>query len=333
MMKRRGFLCTISVGLLAAPLIAEGQQGRRVPRVGVIMEAAPPPAPQPPGLAAFRQGLRELGYVEGQNVLLEIRWSEAVSGRGTALVAGLIRVPVDVIVVSTTGVALAAKQATSTIPIVSTGAGGLVEGGAVASLARPGGNVTGLSGVESELVAKRLELLKEAVPNLSRAALLMSPYRAVPAIGERLLKATETAAQVVGVHLQVFRIEEPAELDGAFQAAKRGQAGGVIILTNPFFGAHAARVAELALKYRLPTIGSSLAMVEAGGFMRYAAYGPDLWRRAATYVDKILKGAKPADLPVEQPTKFDLVINLRTAKALGLTIPPSLLLRADRLIE
>jgi ABC-type uncharacterized transport system substrate-binding protein len=148
-----------------------------------------------------------------------------------------------------------------------------------------------------------------------------------------LLKAAETAAQAVGVHLQVLRIEEPTDLDGAFQAAKRGQAGGVIIMPNPFFGVHAARVAELALKYRLPTIGNSLAMVEAGGFMRYVANGPDLWRRAATYVDKILKGAKPADLPVEQPTKFDLVINLKTAKALGLTVPPSLLLRADRLIE
>jgi ABC-type uncharacterized transport system substrate-binding protein len=175
MMKRRGFLCTMSLGLLAAPLIAEAQQARRVPRVGVIMEAAPPPAPQPSGLAAFRRGLRELGYVEGQSVLLEIRWSGVVSDRQAAFVAELIRIPVDVIVVSTTGVALAAKQATSTIPIVSTGAGALVEGGAVASLARPGGNVTGLSGVESELVAKRLELLKEAVPNLSRAVVLMSP--------------------------------------------------------------------------------------------------------------------------------------------------------------
>ena len=237
------------------------------------------------------------------------------------------------IVVPITGAALDAKRATSTMPIVSAGAGALVETGAVASLARPGGNVTGLSGVTTELSTKRLELLKEALPNLSRVAVLMSPYRGVESLGEGLLKATEAAAQVVSVHLQVLRIDEPADLTGAFQAASRGQAGAVIILANPFFSVHAARVAELALKYRLPTIGSELAMVEAGGLMRYAPNGPDLWRRAATYVDKILKGAKPAHLPVEQPTKFDLVINLKTAKALGLTIPPSVLVRADRVIE
>jgi putative ABC transport system substrate-binding protein len=333
MMNRRRFLGTLSASLLAALGAAEAQQGRRIPRVGVIADAAPPPAPQTPGLGAFRQGLRDLGYIEGRSVLLEIRWSEGVAGRAPALVSELVRVPVDVIVVGTTGATLAAKQATRTIPIVSAGAGALVEEGAIASLARPGGNVTGLTGVQPELVAKRLELLKEAVPNLSRVAVLMSPYREVPAIGERLLKATETAAQSVSVHLQVLRIEEPADFEGAFQAARRGQAGAVIILPNPFFGVHAVRVAELALKYRLPTIGNSLAIVEAGGLMRYSPYGPDVWRRAATYVDKILKGAKPGDLPVEQPTKFELVVNLKTAKALGLTIPQSILRRADRVIE
>jgi len=303
-----------------------------VPRVGIIAESGPPPAPNL-GLAAFRQGLRELGYVEGQNVLLEIRWTEGVSGRQAALASELVRVPVDVIVVGTTGAALVAKRATSTIPIVSVSAGALVESGAVASLARPGGNVTGLTSAQTELSAKRLQLLKEAVPNISRVAVLISPYRTAPSLGDHFLKATEAAAQVVGVHLQPLRIEEPADLEGAFQAARQGQAGAMIILPNPFFNVHAARVAELALKYRLPTISAELEIVEAGGFMRYAPDIPDLCRRAATYVDKILKGAKPADLPVEQPTKFDLVINLKTAKALGLTIPPSVLLRADRVIE
>ena len=317
---------------LLAPHGAEGQSTGKVPRIGIIAETAPPPAPNR-GLAAFRQSLRELGYVEGQNVLLDVRWSEGVSGRHPALVSELVRIPVDVIVVSITGAALAAKRATSTIPIVSTGAGALVEGGAVANLARPGGNVTGLTALAPELSAKRLELLKEAVPNLSRVAVLMSPYRTAPSLGDGLLKATEAAAQVVGIHLQVLRIEEPADLEGAFKAARRGGAGAVIVLPNPFFGVHAARVAELALKYRLPVIGSTLGAVEAGFLLAYGANAPDLWRRAATYVDKVLKGAKPADLPIEQPMKFDLFINLKTAKGLGLTIPPAVLLRADQVIE
>jgi putative ABC transport system substrate-binding protein len=321
----------LNLTAVVTPPAAEGQAVGRVPRVGVLVATAPPPAPNS-GLAAFRQGLRELGYVEGQSVLLEIRWYVGAGGRA-ALVSELLRVPVDVIVVPITGAVLDAKRATSTIPIVSAGAGALVESGAVASLARPGGNVTGLSSVTTELSAKRLQLLKEALPNLSRVAVLMSPYTGVESLGEHFLKQTEAAAQVVGVHLQVLRIEEPADLAGAFQAASRGQAGAVIILANPFFSVHAARVAELALKYRLPTMAAELAIVEAGGFMRYSVNGPDLWRRAASYVDKILKGAKPADLPVEQPTKFELVINLKTAKALGLTIPPAVLLRADQVIE
>ena len=333
MMDRRRFLGAMSVGLIAAPLVAEAQPARKVPRVGVLVQTAPPPAPDPL-LAAFRQGLRNLGYIEGQNMLLDIRRSEG-DGHRSALVLELVRVPVDVIVVQSTGAALDAKSATSTIPIVAVGAGALVEAGAVASLARPGGNVTGLSSVQTELSAKRLGLLKEAIPNISRAAALMPPYGGVGVVfvDEGLLKATEAAARVIGVHLQVLRIKAPADLEGAFQAATANRAAAMIILPSPFFSRHAARVAGLALKYRLPTIGSDLATVEAGGFMRYNPNGPDLWRRAAIYVDKILKGAKPADLPVEQPTKFDLVINLKTAKALGIIVPPSLLQRADRVIE
>jgi len=322
----------LDLSALVGPPTAEGQSKGKVPRVGIIAETAPPPAPDPV-LAAFRQGLRELGYVEGQNVLLEIRWSRGVSGRQTALVSELVRVPVDVIVVETTGATLVAKRATTTIPIVAASAGALVESGAVASLAQPGGNVTGLTGNTTELSAKRLQLLKEALPNISRVAVLMSPFRTAPALGEHFLKQTESAAQVVGVHLQVLRIEEAADLEGAFQAARRDRAGAVIILSNPFFSVHAARVADLAIKHRLPTITGDPGVVEAGCLLAYEVDFPDMGRRAAGYVDRILKGAKPRDLPIEQPTKFRLVVNLRTAKALGLTIPPSVMLRADQIIE
>ena len=322
----------LDLAALFAPPAAEGQWAGKVPRVGVLSSAAPPPAPDR-FLTAFRQALREVGYVEGQNVLIEVRWRAGLAGRDAdALVSELVRLPVDVIVVTTTGDALAANRVTSTIPIVAVG-GALLEAGAVTSLARPGGNLTGITVGQNALAAKRLELLKEALPSVSRVAVLMSSYRGSPFLGEDLLKATETAARVVGVNLQVLRIEEPADLEGAFQAASRGQAGAVTILPHPFFFAHAGRAAELALKYRLPTIGAELSMVEAGGFMMYSMYLPDVSRLVATYVDKILKGAKPADLPVEQPTRFELIINLKTAKALGLTIPPAVLLRADRVIQ
>ena len=203
----------------------------------------------------------------------------------------------------------------------------------MASLARPGGNVTGITSGQNELSAKRLELLKEALPTISRVAVLMAPYRGSECLGEDLLKATEAAARVVGVHLQVLRIEEPGDLERAFQAASRGQSSAVTILPNPFFNEHAARAAELALKYRLPTIGAELAMVKAGSCMQYSNYVPNVWRRAAAYVDKILRGAKPADLPVEPPTRFELIVNLKTAKALGLTIPSAVRLRADEVIQ
>jgi putative ABC transport system substrate-binding protein len=322
----------VDLGTLVGCPTAEGQSRGRMPKVGIIAESDPPPAPDP-FLAAFRQGLGELGYVEGQNVLLEIRWSQGVSGRQAALVSELVRVPVDVIVVTTTGATLVAKRATRTIPIVAASAGALVESGAVASLAQPGGNVTGITTNSTELSAKRLQLLKEALPNISRMAVLMSPFRSSPALGEHFLKQTEAAAQAERVHLQILRVENAADLPGAFQAARRDGAGAVIILGNPFFTVHASRVAQLALQHRLPLITGDPGVVEAGGLLAYEADLPDMWRRAARYVDRILKGAKPGDLPVEQPTKFRLVVNLRTAKALELTIPPSLMLRADQLIE
>ena len=301
--------------------------------MGVLSSLAVPPAPNPE-VEAFRQGLRELGYVEGQTVLLELRWSEGRPDRWPELVSELVRVPVDVVVVPTTGAAVTAKQATRTIPIVAAWGGFLVEAGVVQSLARPGGNVTGLAGFAPELTAKSLQLLKEAVPKLARAAVLASPTNP-PSLGERLVKETETGARALGIKLQLLRIEGPTDLDGAFQAATRSGAGAVIILANPFFRVHAARVAELALRHRLPTMNADLSFgfVEAGGLMSYGPSLTALWRRAATYVDKILKGAKPADLPIEQPTTFDLAINLKTARALGVTIPNSLRLRASKLIE
>ena len=331
-MERRTFLGAIAGGLLAAPLAGEAQQAARIPRVGVVADPDPPYTPNL-RLEAFRQGLRDLGYVEGQNVLLEIRQWDGVSGHAQALVAELVRIPVDVLVVPTTGTTIVAKRATSRIPIVAAYAGDLVESGAVASLARPGGNVTGLTSVQPDLSAKRLDLMKQTVPGLARIAVFMSSYSEVPSVGEHLLRDTEIAARTLGVHVDVIRVEQVGDLEGAFKTAIRNRAEAILILTNPFWGANAKRVGELALRYRVPVMAQVTGIVEAGGLMQYGVHGPDLWRRAATYVDKIFKGAKPGDLPIEQPTKFKLIINLKTAKALGLTIPPALLLRADQVIE
>jgi putative ABC transport system substrate-binding protein len=328
-MDRRRFLLTSLAGALAAPLAAEAQPAGRLPRIGVLVALAPPNHLE---ADAFRQGLRELGYVEGRNVLLDIRSWEVRAERTPDVVAELLRIPVDVIVVPTTGAASAAKQMTKTIPIVASTAGALVEAGVVASLARPGGNVTGLTSSQVDLTAKRLELLKEAVPTLSRVAALVSPYRP-PALGEIFVRQTEAAARALGLRLDLLRVEGADDLAGAFQTATRARVGAVIIIPNPFFGVNAKRVAELALRHKLPMIAQDPGIVEAGGLMQYGINLADAWRRSATYVDRILKGAKPADLPVEQPTKFELVINLKTAKALGLTIPPSVLARADQVIE
>ena len=232
-----------------------------------------------------------------------------------------------------TGDAIVAQQMTKRMPIVATYAGDLVRAGAVASLARPGGNVTGLTADQPGLSAKRLDLLKQTVPRLSRVAVFMSPYRTVPSIGERLLKDTQNGATSLGVHVDVVRVEQVGDMEGAFRTAVRNRADAILILPNPFWGANAKHVGDLALRYRVPVVAQDPGLVEAGGLIQYGVDLPDLSRRAATFVDKILKGAKPGDLPVEQPTKFELVINLKTAKALGLTIPPSLLARADQVIE
>jgi len=325
---RRAFLGTLAGGLLAAPLIAEAQPAGKVYRVGYL--SASSSTANPRILEAFRQGLRDLGWVEGQNIVIEYRWAEGRFDRLPDLAAELVRLKVDVIVASPAAPALAAKNATGTIPIVFMGAGDPVGQGLVASLPRPGGNVTGLSyGVGPSIFAKDLELLKEAVPKVRRVAVLFNP--ASPT--QHIISEVKDAARSLGLQLQLVEARGPGDFDGAFAAMARERAGALFVVTDPVFSPHRARLVDLAIKNRLPTIFTQREDAEAGGLMSYGPRLSDLWRRGATYVDKILKGAKPADLPVEQPTKFELVINLKTAKALGLTIPPSLLARADEVIQ
>jgi putative ABC transport system substrate-binding protein len=279
---------------------------------------------------AFRQGLRDLGYVEGQNIAIEYRWAEGKYERYPALAADLVRFKVDVIVAVGGAATEAAQQATRTIPIVMSIVNDPVGSGLVPSLAHPGGNVTGTSVMAPDLVGKQLAVLKEIAPNLSRVALLRNP--ANPASTAQLREA-EAAARALGVRLQTLEARTPQEIDSAFAAMTRERAGALVILADSIFTNQLRQIAEIAAKTRLPAIHVGTEYAEAGGLMGYSASLLDLERRAATYVDKILKGAKPGDLPVEQPTKFELVINLRTAKAIGLTIPPALLHRADQIID
>jgi putative ABC transport system substrate-binding protein len=281
-------------------------------------------------LEAFRQGLRELGYVEGQNIAIESRWTEGKDDRLPALAADLVRSKVDVIVAETGAATRAAQQATRTIPIVMSLVNDPVGSGLVASLARPGGNVTGLTIMSPDLVGKQLELLKEVVPKVSRVALLRHPDN--PASAAQLREA-EAAAQALGVRLQTLEARSPQEIDGAFAAMTRERAGALLVIPDTLFWSQRRQIVDLAVKRRLPSIRIGEAYAEAGGLMSYGPSYRDLERRAASYVDKILKGANPADLPVAQPTKFELVINLKTAKAIGLTIPQPLLQRADQIID
>ncbi len=331
MIDRRKFLAGTGAVFLTAPLAADAQQSRRVFRIGILGNV-PLTAPEGALLwGAFIQGLRELGYVEGQNITIEYRSSDGKYERLPDLAADLVRLKVDVIVVPAPQNALAAKNVTRTIPIVMASAGDPVADGLVASLARPGGNITGLSGlVGPEIGGKRLGLLKEAVPKVSRVAFLSNPANPPSAA---YLGETKTAARSVKVQLQMLEAREPGEFERAFAAMTRERVDALLVLNDGMFLIHRTQIAVLAAKQRLPTMFGGREYVDAGGLMSYAASGRDNFRRAATYVDKILKGAKPADLPVEQPTKFELVINLKTAKALGLTIPPSLLQRADEVIQ
>jgi putative ABC transport system substrate-binding protein len=328
-MQRRDFLGVLG-GAAAWPLAARAQQTRTVPRIGILM---PGPSVLSASLNAFYQGLHELGYTEGQNIAIERRYGEWKLDRLPELAAELVRLKVDVIVAWSTPPARAAKQATSTIPIVAAVMADPVGDELVASLARPGGNVTGTTFLGPELIAKRLGLLKETVPGLSRVAALWHPR----AYGEQtmgvVLKETEVAARSLGLQLQLVQAFGPDDFDSAFSAMIRERAGALIVLPSPMLFTEHRRIVDLAVKNRLPAMYQAREFVDAGGLMSYGANLDDLFRRSATYVDKILKGAKPADLPVEQPTKFELVINLKTAKALGLTVPPTLLARADEVIE
>ena len=326
---RRAFLAG-AVGLFAAALGAEAQVPAKVYRIG-LLGGSSPTSPEASHLwGAFFQGLRDLGYVEGRNVVIEGRWYGDRPERLPALAAELVRFPVDVIVAGTAPSPEAARRATSTIPIVMANHPDPVLTGLVASLAKPGGNVTGLSSVSPELSGKQLQLLKEILPTLSRVAVLRNPTIPSQALN---LREMETAARSLKVRVQVVEARMPSEFADAFAAAARDRAGALIVLGGSVFFAHRSRLVELAAQSRLPTMYSVREFAQVGGLMAYGADLRDSWRRAAGYVDRILKGAKPGDLPVEQPTKFELVINLTTARALGLTVPQSVLARADQIIE
>ena len=330
-MNRRTFLCGLTLGPLAAPLRVEAQQADKVARIGWLGDD---PTRAPHLREAFLQGLRDLGYVEGRNLVVESRYSERKPERLAVLAAELVALKVDVIVTSTTPAALAAKQATKTVPIVFAVVGDPVTSGLVASLARPGGNVTGLATVSPELVSKRLEQLRQAVPGVSRVAVLWQPGGSGErATDKHMLKAAAVAARALGVQLQFVETRGPADFDRAFSDMTRARAGALTVWGSVMFFNERGRLVDLAAKHRLPAVYASREYVDTGGLMSYGASFADSFRRAAIYVDKILKGAQPADLPVEQPTKFELVNNLKSAKALGLTIPQSLLLRADQVIE
>ena len=315
----------VAVVLLVLGVIAEAQQPKKVPRIGVIS-----PVFQSAGMKAFREGLHDLGYIEGKNIVIEYRYAEGKGDRLPALASELVRLNVDIIVVGGGNATLAAKNATKTIPIVMGTASDPVGTGLVASLARPGGNITGSTHISPDLSGKRLELLKEAIPKLNRVAVLT--YHDNPA-ATLMLKETETAAQSLGLQLQILEVRGSNELENAFGVAKKGRAEAMNVLSSAFLSAERKKIVELASKGQLPAMYFDSQFVESGGLMSYGANIADLFRRAATYVDKILKGAKPADLPIEQPTKFELIINLKAAKQIGLTIPPNVLARADKVIK
>ena len=322
------FLALCSM-LLAPRFPVEAQQPGKVSRIGYLTGSSL--SANPAWHEAFRQGLRELGYVEGENIIIEWRSGEGNAGRVPTLVANLIGLKVDLIVTVGSGDTRAAKEMTGIIPIVMVQAGDPVGSGFIASLARPGGNVTGLSNLRPELSGKRLELLKEIVPRISRVAVFPSSTSPDHA---QVLKELELAAGPLGVKLQYLDIRSAKDFETAFQAAAKERAEAVLVrLPGPILSPHRTEVAALAVKHRLPVMYERAQEVEAGGLVSYGVSVPDLHRRAATYVDKILKGAKPADLPVEQSTKFEFIINLKAAKQIGLTIPPNVLVRADKVIR
>jgi ABC-type uncharacterized transport system substrate-binding protein len=329
-MDRRRFLLTSLAGVLAAPLGAGAQPVAKNARIGFLSPTSFSDPGNPRRLGALRQGLKDLGYVEGQNIAIESRWAEGKYDRLPGLAVELVRVKVDVIVTYAPPAIQAAKQATTTIPIVMAGIIDPVATGFVASLARPAGNITGLSLMAPELVTKQFEILKDVVPSVSRVAVLGNPANTGTA---PQLRRAQDAARALELQLQPLEARGPGEIDVAFGAMTRERAGAAIILVDAMLLDHRKRIIDLAARRGLPAVYGLMDYADAGGLIAYASSDSDRFRRAAAFVDKILKGAKPADLPVEQPTRFELAINLKTAKALGLTIPPSLLLRADHVIE
>ncbi len=325
-MNRKIIVCLLTIALLSIAPFLGAQQAKKVPRIGYLTNADR----ESPNAEAFRQGLRDLGYVEGQTIAIEYRSSEGNTDRHPGLAAELVRLKVDIIVAAGGAPGAAAKDATSAIPIIFVGSTDPVASGLVATLARPGGNVTGFTVGAQGVYGKRLELLKETIPRLSRVGLLLNP--ANPS-AEVVLKETRSAGQDLGVQIQSLEVRSPNDIDSAFEAATKAQSGALVVAQHPPINNHPKRVVELGAKRRLPAIYQDREWPAAGGFMSYGPTIPDLYRRAATYVDKILKGRTPADLPVEQPMKFELVINLKAAKQIGLTIPPNVLVRADRVIK
>jgi putative ABC transport system substrate-binding protein len=326
MMDRRTFIRAIGAGLAVAPFAARAQQAGTVRRIGVLSPFTRSDAA--PWHEAFRHGLRELGWIEGKNISIEYRYAEGPADL-PLLAAELVRLKVDVILTSATGT-LPAKDATRTIPIVMASNADPVVMGIVGSLARPGGNVTGLSQISSELAGKRLELLKQIVPNLSRVAVMWNPGGRGSTVNWQEM---QLPARSLGLELHPLETRNASDFDRAFADARRAHVGALAIMPSPLFAGNLRRIADLAITSRLPAIFNLREFVDSGGLIAYGPNRTDEFRRAAGYVDKILRGAKPADLPVEQPTKFELVINLKTAKTLGLTIPQSLLLRADEVIQ
>ena len=327
-MIKKTFVSLLTTFLLATISLAEAQPAKKVFRIGLL--SGNRPSPMPSNIEAFRQGLRELGYVEGQNITVEYRFAEGKEERYAILAAELVNLGVDVIVTFGTQATVAAKQATSTIPILVGNAGDLVGEGLVASLARPGGNITGFTGVDPDLSAKRLQLLREILPKVSRVAVL---YHGGPGGDQEELRETQTAAKTLGVQIQPLQVLEPDQFQRAYTAMTKERAQALIIFVGSFIAFHRKDLLELAAKIRIPTMCGNPEWSEAGGLISYGNDRRDQFRRVATYVDKILKGTKPADLPVQQPMKYELVINLRPAKQIGVTIPPNVLARADKVIK
>jgi ABC-type uncharacterized transport system substrate-binding protein len=326
-MKRKILVSLLPALVLTFVCLARAQQPAKVPRIGFLTTGTPG---RYPSAEALRQGLRELGYVEGKNILIEFRHAEGKPQPLSELAEELVRLKMDVIVTTATEPSLAAQRATRTIPVVMGGGGDPVAAGLVASLARPGGNITGITTISVDLSGKRLELLREVTPKTSLVAVLWIPT----ARGNQLqMKEIEGAADSFQLHFQLAGVQRPEDFENAFSAITRGSASALIVLSSPMFASYRTRIADLAAKSRLPAIYPESNYADAGGLMSYGPNLTDLYRRAAVYVDKILKGAKPADLPVERPMKFELVINLKTAKQIGLTIPDSVLYRADKVIK